>query len=233
MNDLTGKQFNRWSVLNFDGYRKRHYYWKCQCSCGTIKIIEQNQLKNGNSKSCGCLRKETLHKLFFKDLTGQKFGKLSVINFHKYNNEQNYWNCLCDCGNFRINTTNSLIKNRVKSCGCLKSKPPGSSAFNTLFIAYRNRAKKNKRDFDFTQEEFKIITQQNCYYCGSQPSSEYKSKNGSYFYNGIDRINNTIGYTKENSVPCCKICNLMKLDYTLDEFYKHILKIIEYKRNNG
>ena len=41
-------------------------------------------------------------------------------------------------------------------------------------------------------------------------------------FNGIDRIDSNIGYTVNNCVPCCTICNHMKNDLTTDEFYNHI-----------
>lgn len=63
MNDLTGCKFGRWTVLEFS-----HFYesvnsgkkpmWKCRCDCGNEKIIRESSLKNGDSKSCGCLLKE-------------------------------------------------------------------------------------------------------------------------------------------------------------------------------
>jgi hypothetical protein len=50
---------------------------------------------------------------------------------------------------------------------------------------------------------------------------------GYYLYNGIDRVDNTLGYSKENCVSCCKICNYMKQVLTLEEFYSHIRRIHE------
>jgi hypothetical protein len=58
--DLTGKRFGRLVVLNFDKEKRRDnykYYWICKCDCGNIKSICGGSLKNGLSKSCGCLQK--------------------------------------------------------------------------------------------------------------------------------------------------------------------------------
>ena len=46
--------------------------------------------------------------------------------------------------------------------------------------------------------------------------------------NGIDRIDSNIGYTKENSVSCCKFCNTAKSTMSRDEFLKWIKKVYEY-----
>ena len=56
MEDLTGRVFNRLTVLSFD--RKSSsgkYFWKCQCSCGNIKSQRSDSMKSGKKKSCGCI----------------------------------------------------------------------------------------------------------------------------------------------------------------------------------
>jgi hypothetical protein len=60
--DLTGKPFERLTVLRFAGYRTSNAYWTCQCICGTIKDIGASGLRNGTTRSCGCLRRETTRK---------------------------------------------------------------------------------------------------------------------------------------------------------------------------
>lgn len=62
--DLTGMRFNRWLVIGFDGIRHsssgkgRRTYWRCLCSCGTVKSVEGYSLKSGKTKSCGCYNVE-------------------------------------------------------------------------------------------------------------------------------------------------------------------------------
>lgn len=58
--NIIGKKFNRWKVLQFDKNNNNMSYWLCQCDCGTIKSVAGRDLRNGNSKSCGCLKKELL-----------------------------------------------------------------------------------------------------------------------------------------------------------------------------
>ena len=43
---------------------KGHWYWKCGCDCGSIKIIKEYNIKNNRTKSCGCYRKEMPHDNF-------------------------------------------------------------------------------------------------------------------------------------------------------------------------
>lgn len=64
--DLTGQQFGRWTVLGLadpkkDASGREYEMWKCQCGCDnhTVKDIYVQHLIHGNSKSCGCLLRET------------------------------------------------------------------------------------------------------------------------------------------------------------------------------
>lgn len=57
--DLTGKKFNRLSVIKLvtkDGRRR----WLCKCDCGNETIVATDNLNNGKTKSCGCLVKEKI-----------------------------------------------------------------------------------------------------------------------------------------------------------------------------
>ena len=65
--DITGKRFGKLVVVREDGQDKRgEYYWLCKCDCGNEKRVSSYKLRNGNTKSCGCLqtehRKTGIHK---------------------------------------------------------------------------------------------------------------------------------------------------------------------------
>lgn len=195
-------------------------------------------------------------KTFRKDLTGQRFNKLLVLKFVKSEkyilNKKNYfWLCKCDCGNEKIIPTYNLVGNGVKSCGCgkkegyrinserlrkLHQKELGIAAFNALYLNYKKSANLRKLCFDLNKEEFKILTQQNCFYCNQTPSQIFPKQNpnnynGRFIYNGIDRLDNSIGYTKDNIVTCCKICNLAKRDLSLKDFKEWIDRLIKHQTN--
>ncbi len=57
---MTGKKFNRLTVLSDTIRAGRRYYVVCKCDCGTLKRIETTKLKAGHTKSCGCLQRETV-----------------------------------------------------------------------------------------------------------------------------------------------------------------------------
>ena len=165
-----------------------------------------------------------------KDITGKRFGKLVVIKFDHIIKGSSFWECLCDCGKTSIVSKTSL-NSGTKSCGCNKNQRrllDGENAFNRLYDTYRFRAKHKNFEFEFTKDEFKNITKQNCFYCGIKPSQiALPTINffGEYIYNGIDRVDNSKGYTKENSVPCCGKCNRSKREFSKEEFFSWIKRV--------
>lgn len=173
----------------------------------------------------------------FEDLTGQKFGRWTVLELYDKDGKSTFWKCQCGCGKVSIVRAANLKRNRTHSCGCLRgelisarvSKSFAESAINRLFGAYERGAKDRDLEFSLTKQQFVELTQRNCYYCGIEPYSIYKSRgNGRYIYNGIDRVNNTQGYSIENCVPCCKNCNYAKGTKTQSEFFKWLKRAYEH-----
>lgn len=108
--DLMGKVFNHWTVKEYKGC----FNWECQCSCGTIKLVNTQSLLKGLSKSCGCYQKNNLDNLI-----GEKFNRLLVQKLKETKKGQRYWECLCDCGNITVVTTGNLNNGHTQSCSCL------------------------------------------------------------------------------------------------------------------
>lgn len=75
---------------------------------------------------------------------------------------------------------------------------------------------------------FKLVTS-NCHYCGSEPLNKYVHRGFIFMSNGIDRVDSSIGYIKENCVTCCKHCNWAKREQSLDEFLGWVEKISQYQ----
>lgn len=55
--DITGRKFDRLTVVGLGGKRGRLLYWECKCDCGNTTFVQAARLKNGSSRSCGCLQK--------------------------------------------------------------------------------------------------------------------------------------------------------------------------------
>ena len=117
--DLTGQRFGRLVPIK---YCNDKYKWECQCDCGTIKLVSSSNLTSGNTKSCGCLRKENTKAMFFCNIMGKKFGRWTVTEY-KGTDKWNHalWECKCDCGTIRIVHGKSLRRGESQSCGCLKA----------------------------------------------------------------------------------------------------------------
>jgi hypothetical protein len=174
----------------------------------------------------------------FIDLTGQRFGKLVVIERVEKDN-YGRWLCKCDCGNTTIARSERLKNGKKQSCGCLRNIPKnrdfGESNFDALYGSYKHSAKTRNIEFNLSKEEFRKITSSNCFYCGKEPS-QTKNQTGNfrgyYLYNGIDRIDSQGIYEENNCVPCCKYCNFAKRNMTKNDFLTHIEKIYLYKIKN-
>ena len=116
MVDLTGLKFGRLTVLEYAGDHK----WDCLCECGNKKTVNGGDLKSGSTKSCGCYKKEYMSKKMKDDLSGMKFGNLTVICEDDKKTDDVRWICLCECGN-TISVKSAYLKcGDTKSCGCLQ-----------------------------------------------------------------------------------------------------------------
>lgn len=169
-------------------------------------------------------------KNVIEDLSGQKFGQLTVLNEVK-KIKRAHWLCRCDCGKELFLEARNIKSNHTRSCGCLYEYNDSSIApFNDLYGSYKAGAKFRKLSFNISEDEFRILTKQNCNYCGSPPSNTRKKTNGPgvYIFNGLDRVNNDIGYEMSNIVSCCGICNIMKKMLTTKQLIDQARKIATF-----
>ena len=126
--DLTGQVFGKLTVLEEAQERNKSgsVCWICQCECGNIVIVSGDNLRRNHTKSCGCQRKESAQARVV-DLTGQRFGMITVKKkaVNPYKNRHTYWLCDCDCGKTNILIDGESLKaGRTKSCGCDNYKKP-------------------------------------------------------------------------------------------------------------
>lgn len=135
----------------------------------------------------------------------------------------------------QMNCDRSVIENRLIENGYSEqiTRAPKKysgikSCYYKLYSKYRTNAAYRKHTFNLTEEEFFHLLQQPCHYCGKEPSQIVVNNGNSASYNGIDRVNNNIGYEVGNVVSCCGICNVMKQSFTEEEFFSHIKQIIAH-----
>lgn len=125
---IIGETYDYWTVLSQDTSKRGNgIYYICRCLCGNVRSIPAGTLKRGTSKSCGCMRSN------YNDLTGKRFGELTVIGKDKERYGKGvFWKCSCSCGNVKSYRTNILQKGKVLSCGCRNRKMSSERAFNDL-----------------------------------------------------------------------------------------------------
>lgn len=121
--DLTGLRVGKLTVLEATDQRIRNaVVWRCKCDCGNEILVESRRLKPGAIFSCGC---EMSPYDDVKDLTGLRFGKLTVLgkSGNKAKDGNPLWLCQCECGNKIETTKRRLITGNTRSCGCGKKSP--------------------------------------------------------------------------------------------------------------
>lgn len=121
--DEVGKQYGRLIVIKkYDTNDGKGAKWECKCSCGNYVIVSGSNLRRGYTTSCGCYNKQRTRETNLIDLTGQNFGKWTVIkkSSRKTRNNGSIWICQCGCKNHTIKEISSevLRKGESLSCGC-------------------------------------------------------------------------------------------------------------------
>lgn len=158
--DLTGQKFGKLTVIEQAPKLHNRTAWYCECDCGNENLVHVtgNDLKRGNTKSCGCAKKDA--KII--DMTGWKMwehgvpdSKIIVIRAVGQNNDGDVlWECKCSCGNENHFVANGkYIRNGFKlSCGCDKLNNYDLS--HAYGIGY---TKNTNKPFYFDLEDYELI----------------------------------------------------------------------------
>lgn len=192
--------------------------------CGRRKVCQLVHIVKGNIKSCGCRVGIRWQDRIGTTINGIKvLAKVSGDNFR----------CRCHCGRIWVTCMGSLTSGLTTSCRCTHQPcHTGSRGGNRVLSVYRHRAKREKHEWSLGDAEFLTIVVKPCAYCGVEPqniSRDYRGRATDFKYSGIDRVDNSLGYTSENSVPCCIICNKAKRDLSKEDFLKWITRAGYYQ----
>lgn len=156
---------------------------------------------------------------------GARSGNATVVAV-----KEKEYTLLCDCGSYFSVKHSTRLKNDGEfSCRqCYVKRDSSRASAEWYFPLIKKRimtdAKKAGRNYELSDKFLAKILESPCYYCGTFKSNTitYKSNSGtfrrSYQYNGIDRVDNSLGYLESNCVPCCKICNRAKGNLSQEEF---------------
>lgn len=227
LKDKSGNKYGKLLVISRDPYDS--HKWVCKCDCGNIVSIAGNLLqKGGDKKSCGCISRK------IEIPVGSIFGHLTVMGESAIRHAKSIqWTCRCECGKIIDVPSSTLRKGHKTKCGRECSKfgvAYGNAAFNLIYGGYVKGARRRKILFELSKDEFRNLTSQPCTYCGRRPSktSSRDELNGDYVYNGIDRVNNSLGYISKNCVTCCWNCNRAKQILSETEFRNWIIDVYSH-----
>lgn len=217
------------------------YKYLIRCNdCGHIFIITR-LTRGGQCPNCR-------HIANMKKYEGQIVNNYEILNFDHVDKNSSgtmyYFKVKClKCGEISILSRNSIFY-PVKASGCKKcyySNRVGKedTPKHTYYLMYKRKAIERGLSFDLSEESFYNLISKPCYYCNQPPTyGEYVNKNFNksktlLAYNGVDRIDGSKGYSSENCVPCCTMCNRMKLNYTQHDFFQKIKNIYEFLKLDG
>lgn len=203
--------------------------WTCRCKCGNVKDVLGGSLRTGHTSSCGCRNLRTPHN--FQDLTGQKFGMLTVLHRSEDRGRNARWICKCDCGNQSEVAASKLRTGWTSSCGCLKHRSGSSShtwrGTGELPSSYWSTvlwgAKARDLIVEITIEEAWALYESQgglcalsgvplCFLMGSK-----RTTSGSQTAS-LDRIDSSLGYLKDNVQWIHKDVQYMKMDLPENRF---------------
>ncbi len=122
LRDLSGQRFGSLTVLErTEQTRDRYALWRCRCDCGNETLVSTRELTQGLITTCGCVDTPKRGRgRAAADLSGQRFGALTVLKRVENRDKRTYWLCRCDCGREHTVSTQNLRRGSVKSCGCLQ-----------------------------------------------------------------------------------------------------------------
>jgi len=186
------------------------------------------------------------------DMTGKKYNRLTAIEIDKDKGSSHglWWKFRCDCGNETTLLGSDVRRNVYKSCGCynreltkarntilFKGKPKllhSLAGVRAVMRGYIRHAKRRNLIWNLSEEDAIALFESDCFYCGVKPSNSWKGHLVEPFvYNGIDRKDNSKGYTLENVVPCCDVCNHAKAKMNDIEFLSWAERIHAFQQSKG
>ena len=113
-----GDQYGSWTVIDEGLTKGRSKYYLCRCVCGKEKLVQGSTLRNGRSKSCGCVRNVYISP---DGYIGKKLGTWTVLEEVEKEGEV-FYHCRCVCGTERLVKYKDMAKLPGRSCGCIRER---------------------------------------------------------------------------------------------------------------
>lgn len=235
---------------------------KC-LKCGHIYEVPISTLRSrekAGTPGCAKCWQKPVHSDQYKYHSGDIIGSYKLIEC--IGHQEGKWKAVCTkCGKeqiIRISNARKRVSDGCSYCsGHVGQRVPNSGQQNIIKhitysldeLSYREYKSKitgfnqhsgrKYKEFKLTLDDWTSLIHSNCHYCGAEPNSnnQYHNRRKTnpepFYMNGIDRIDPNQGYTLENCVPCCSICNRMKWDLPYNEWINHMHQILKYTRESS
>ena len=228
----------------------KNMYSLIRCNhCYEITTKRKSNLKT--TEHCGCRRGYRKERLVVHNK--EQDNKNITVLIHNFEVKENgHYLHKVKCNHCDMVFTTQDYST-LQSCGCRSGvknrKGAEEAAFSKQIRSYKNGAKSRKIKWELSDKEALFLMKKNCYYCNKEP---YESKayytaarkrsisRGSYFDEeyyrggiikvmGIDRKDSTKDYTKNNTVPCCTTCNIIKREISYEDFLSTVEAIYNHR----
>lgn len=157
--------------------------WDAATERNKSLIKKRDRFRSGCRKKVDAKYRETMNKC-------------SLKYYHKKKNEPNF-----------KEKRNERLRNYRKTIQYQDMKEMASTSYKNSIRNYKASAKQKGLVYAIPELEMRLMTESPCHYCGTQYNDGTRFD---YQLMGLDRIDKNEGYTKENVIPCCKTCNMMK-----------------------
>ena len=221
--DLTNERFGRLQVIKRYGIdNQKKPTWLCKCDCGNEKIVSGKRLREGKTKSCGCLSLDTLtnyNRTKTKERPGDNING-TIIKEIYFENGEGKAKAVCQyCGKDFIVSLTHLKTGHTRSCGCFNSSY-GEKQIEMLLIKHNIQFEKEKSFSDLKYEQN-----------NSRPRFDFFVNNQYIIeYDGIQHFISNGGWNTENAVKLNKKRDKIKNNYCFQNNIP-IIRIPYYHQN--
>ena len=226
--DLTDQTFGRLQAKYRNGSNSSgKVLWHCICECGNEVDVVSQALTNGTTQSCGCLQRELASQRHIKNILGQEFGKLKVIEYRGIKNTNAMWLCECKCGRQHEVAGSCLTSGNTRSCGCVQSwkEVEISNFLDKQKIQYvQQYTYDDLRSKNMVMLRFDFALLYNNRVIGLieyQGEQHYNPKVAWYSEDLIERDNRKREYCKEHNIPLLYLAKDSDIEGEILKFYEN------------
>lgn len=208
---------------------KRRFLFKCRF-CGERKWLDQYWATQSKHAYCAKKKPEFLPN-------GSVVGEQVVIEQPQRVRGKLRYRTRCNtCLHEFWRTVQTVERKDLRCIECKaraqKIQKPDLERGRELTVqSIKSNARTRGLEFALTKHEALELVSSDCYYCGSPPEPRHP-KGINTLANGIDRVDSSLGYTNENTVSCCSMCNIGKWNKDAEEFLQWIKRVYEHNRKD-